>query len=738
MKNPVSGLLATLPYASICAIAWGSAASPANAQDVRDAPAGQLGAQPIVVTAQRREQDIQDTPIAVTAISGDDLEGQGISSAGDLQYLVPGLSFGRSTSTQGIATLRGVGAVNISVGGDPGVALYVDGHYVQNSAYVTQDFFDVERVEVLRGPQGTLYGRNAIGGAINVITARPEFRFEGQADAEFTNYDGVRFRGMLNAPLGDVAAIRIAGVREDRDGFVTNVTNGDDLDESHYHALRGSLLLAPVNGLEIIARGYFYNNRPDIPVLVTNPYPDTPVLSGFIPNPYLAPGVGVNPTVNNLRTTRNDGPTNTEEEAHGAALDISYDTGDFTLSSRTAYSRSSNDAFQDTDGSDVVFSDQTVLIDYETVSQELTLNYGSGPWSGVGGLFYYHEDSSVFFNIDTFSFFGLPLPATSSINLSGGLTAESYAIFGQLDGPISGPLEFTLGARYSRDEKSSAENLSFPDFGVLVTDFRQNDSWESFNGRVGLRYHWTDDVMTYVSFANGYKSGGFNVGGTQPSYAPERVNSVEVGFKSLLLDDTVRLNIAAFYNDYQDKQESQIETVQAVLVNAASARVFGFEIEAEIHPIPEFGINLQVSHLNAQYRDFLTVDPFNPAAGPQQLSGNELTYSPDWKFSIGAQYEWDLGSAGSLTFRGNLSFVDDQFARSFNLGIDRLPSHYLGNASVRWEDVDEQYFVEGFVTNIGNTDVIESKLLTASILGPNNNSLVQAPRVYGLRAGVSF
>ncbi len=716
-------------------------AAPALAQTT-GAPADatvDTGVEEIVVTAERRAESVQDVAVAVTALSGDALLERGINSAGDLQFVTPGLSFARSTSTQGVSTLRGVGAVNISVGGDPGVAFYVDNHYVQNSAYVSQDFFDVERVEVLRGPQGSLYGRNAIGGAINVITARPKKAFDARVGAQFTNYEGRRFDGMVNVPLGDMAALRLAGVKDDRDGFVRNLTNGERLDESHYYTVRGSLLAEPSDRLELLLRGYVYNNKPDVPVLVTNPYPTTPTLAGFVPNPYLAPGVGTNPTVENRRVTRNDLPTNTEDDAKGASLDVTYDIGgDFSLKSLSAYNRSRNDADQDTDGSDVVFSDQSIRLRYETLSQEFNLNYNNGDWAGVAGLFFYDERSRVSFNIDTFNFFGMPRPAVSTINLAGRLRAKSYAAFAQVDGPVAGPLEFTLGGRYSRDKKHSLENVRFPDLGVLVADFRQRDSWDSFTGKAGLRYHVDEDVMTYLTFANGYKSGGFNIGGTQPSYKPEKVDSIEAGLKSTLLDNTLRLNVAAFYNKYRDKQENKIETVQAVLVNAASARVYGFEVEAQARPVDALTIDATLSYLNAKYRDFVTADPADPAAGQQQLKGNHLTYSPRWKATVGAQYEFDLGASGTVTLRGDLSFIDEQFVRPFNLPGDRLPAYFKGNALIGWRDASDRYSVEAFVNNIGNIDVVESKLLTAAILGPNYNSLVQAPRVYGVRFAIDF
>lgn len=763
MKNSQIYLLGGSALALALSIAI---STPALAQEASSALAAEDGIEDIVVVAQRREQNLQDVPIAVTALSGDALQERGVNSGSDLQFVAPGLSFGRSTTTQGVSTLRGVGAVNISVGGDPGVALYVDGNYIQNSAYVTQDFFDVERVEVLRGPQGTLYGRNAIGGAINIITARPEDEFQLSAGLQLTNYDGIKVSGMINAPLGDIGAIRIAGVRDWREGFVTNITsgplNGDDLDRSNYYALRGSLLLEPANGVELLVRGYVYRNRPNTPVLITNPYPSGPFLPAVVldavnpigpsgpnfvpvPNPYLAPGVGTNPTLANLRVTRNDTPTSTQDKAHGFSASLSVDLSDsITLRSLTSYNRSSNDARQDTDGSDVVFSDQTVALDYETFSQELNLNYSNGRWAGVAGLFLYDENSEVFFSIDTFPFAANQGPGTfvptrfSRINLNGALQARSYAGFAQLDGPITEQLEFTIGGRFSRDEKRSSENLNFPNFLLSVTNFRQDDAWKSFDWRAGLRYHVNDDVMLYASYASGYKSGGFNIGGTQPSYRPETVDSFELGLRSTFFDKRLRFNLTGFYTDYQDKQENKIETVQAQLVNAASAQVYGLEIEMQLRPSNALTFDANLTYLNARYRDFLTSDPLNIPAGNVQLRGNQLTYSPTWKLGVGGQYEFDLGNAGGLTLRGDLSCADDQFVSAFNRPGDRLESYCRGNLRAGWRSDNERYSVDVFANNIGNVDVVESRLLTATILGPNYNSLVQSPRVYGVRFGVEF
>ncbi|WP_353653362.1 TonB-dependent receptor [Blastomonas sp. UPD001] len=273
---------------------------------------------------------------------------------------------------------------------------------------------------------------------------------------------------------------------------------------------------------------------------------------------------------------------------------------------------------------------------------------------------------------------------------------------------------------------------------MTVTDFRQADAWESFDWRAGLRYHVNDDVMLYASYSSGYKSGGFNIGGTQPSYRPETVDSYEGGLKSTFLDKRLRFNLTGFYNDYKNKQENKIETVQAQLVNAARARVYGLEMEMQLRPSNALTVDANLTYLNARYRDFLTSDPLNITAGNVQLRGNQLTYSPTWKFGVGAQYEFELGSSGEIMVRGDLSCVDDQTITPFNRQDEGLDSYCRGNVRAGWHSDDSRYSFEIFANNIGDVNIIESRLLTATILGPNYNSLVQSPRVYGIRLGVEF
>lgn len=706
----------------------------------------------VVVTAQKREESLQDTPLAISAFSENEMQQRGIVGADDLQFYVPGLTFGKTVTRTSQVTLRGIGSENINPGGDPGVAVHVDGAYQQYTGYIAQDFFDVARVEVLRGPQGTLYGRNATGGSINIITQKPSEEFEGLVKLGLGNYNQVKGQGVISGPIIEDSLLgRLSVEAEERDGYTDNLFNGDEIDDKDYYSVRGQIEWRPSDTFSINLSAYTYSDdSTGVPLASISPYPDGPLFTGldlstFLPvfsNYYVSNNAVPNVTLRDEREVRHNTDTEGEEDTDGAILTIVKDFENFTLKSISAYNDSEYMNAGDTDSAAEVTFTQLAQGSFETFSQEILLSSaGDGPLEWTAGLYYYKEESTYEFDIillDTIPlntpFVGVPV----TFDAGGEIEAESIAAFGQATYAFTDALSFTVGLRYTKDEKDLDESVLAPAFGILdpVTFgpivVEDSDDWSETTGKIGIEYVTDAGTLWYGSVSTGFKAGGFNVSGLQSSYDPETVVAYEVGFKSMLAEDRVRLNAAAFYYDYEDLQVFQIEGVQASITNAAEAEVYGLEIELLALVTEELEIDGSFSYLSAEYEDFLTEVPVDPLAGLQDLSGNTLPRAPEFTLNLGAQYTWTLNNAGSVRARANVSWVDEQYYRAFNLERDKEDSYTRTDLNLAWTSSDESWVVDAFVKNLEDENVVNNLIVAAATLGSMPLASFSPPRTYGM------
>ena len=332
------------------------------------------------------------------------------------------------------------------------------------------------------------------------------------------------------------------------------------------------------------------------------------------------------------------------------------------------------------------------------------------------------------------------------------IESTSVAAYGQLDYSLTDQLELVGGLRYTKDKKERVDGIgigfeggSVPAPNILPHD--DGDKWSEVTGKLGLNYHISDDVMTYASYSTGYKAGGFNF--TQDtSYEPETVDALEVGLKSQWLDNRLQMNVSMFYYDYEDKQDFKriVSTAFSLfaLQNASAVTITGLELEAQAFVTNAFQIDLSLSYLNAEFDDFETVDGDFPALGTQDLSGNKLPYSPEWKAHLGAQYEWALDpNAGSITARIDYSWVDDQWANGLNRkgdGLvlpgngDFLPSYYIVNANVQWKSSGERWLAQFYAKNLTDEVVQTYSFIADSVL----NATFLPPRTYGMKLAYNF
>ena len=715
----------------------------------------------IIVTAQKRETNLQSTPIAITAFGADQLQDRGINGAEDLQYYVPGLTFGKTVTRTSQVTLRGVGAENINPGGDPGVAVHVDGAYQQYTGYIAQDFFDVERVEVLRGPQGTLYGRNATGGSINIITKKPTEELEGSISLGMGNYSQNKFQGVISGALVDSKVLgRLSIESNKRDGFTKNIANGKDLDDKDFTALRGQLEFRLSDSLQANVTAFSYrDDSTGVPLVNVGPNPTQPLLAGLnldaannglpflvFANFFVINNALANPTINDRRVVSHNTDTSGSEESDGMTLILNKDFDGISIKSTTSYNDVEYFNAGDTDSTAEVNTSQNTAGSYDTISQEIQFySTDDGPLKWTAGVYYYEEESTFDANItlaDTTPlaapFVGVPV----TWDALGQIDAKSFAIYGEGNYNLSDSMSVTFGLRYTDDKKTMSESVFAMGLGLMdpVTGgpALNSDSAEfsETTGKLGLEYN-TDNALFYGTVSTGFKAGGFNVSGQQASYDPETVTSYEAGFKSSFAGDTVRLNAAVFYYDYEDLQVFQIEGVQALISNAASAEVTGVEIELLAALNDNFEIDAAVSYLDATYEEFFTEDALLPGV-TQDLSGNNLPRAPELSLNVGVQYSKDLGESGLLRARLNYSWVDEQYFRPFNLDRDREESYSRTDLTASWESVDGAWAVDAYVKNIEDDDTISNIIVAAGVLGSQPLASFNPPRTYGVNVRYNF
>jgi len=720
----------------------------------------------VIVTAEKREQKSQDVPVALSAIGGDMLDSMGIRDVATLGQRVPSLYFGFGpTGGENFITMRGLTSANTTNGGDTPVSFSIDGVYFGRSTGIDPEMFDIQTIEVLRGPQGTLYGRNSVGGSINVVTNKPTDELSGHVDALIGDYNARIFRGWANVPLyecGDCKILaRIVGVSANHDGYQKNLSTAPtathDSDGQNYDMLRGHLLFqfnADVDLLLSASQSHSYN-----PVATKTQW------GGDLG--YTAFPVGANPNrfagqtwYNDPRVVEKDYPERFKGIQNGLSATFNWNLGFAKLTSITArqkiYMNQSNDA----DGSDLNMGKSKVYqISTSQYSEELRLasNNEEDPLHWIIGGFYFHEHTEMQFNYsDTGA--GLMQPLTGAdifvpfnVDTSNSYKTTSWAAFGQIEydfGKTSTelPLTLTLGLRYTHDHKygNYRQLVTLPGLPVPPKGFvAVNRSVPSFHqrfgqttGKFGLSYKWTPDVMTYASVSRGYISGGF----LSIHYGPETAWNYELGLKSQWLDNTLQLNIAAFYMDVKDIQVFVQDFTSSRIDNADGAKLHGIEAELVAIPITGLRLNLEGMYQKAEYKDYITDDGRTPGILLVNNKGNRLVQTPKWTLNTGAEYAIET-EAGTITPRVDAFWSSDVFFTAFNDVRARQSSYVLVDLGVKWTDVQQKYQIDLFARNIFNRDVIASDGLQANSFGYGlqvDNFTYRAPRTVGVRFGVNF
>ena len=689
----------------------------------------------IVVTAQKRSESVQKVAAAISAISGPELARRGIATVTDLQFAVPSFHSG----TKGGSTDINVRGVGTGAGGTSGVAVNIDGVYQATTSTIDLAQIDLQRVEVLRGPQGTLYGRNATGGAVNFITTAPKGEFEGSLLAGYASYDEYHVQGMLNQPLGDKVRSRlVVDYRDRQDGFVKNITpGGEDLDKGKGISARLRVAADLTSNLTFdLGVAGSHNTGPF--EYITN-Y-NTPGPDAVAANPFLA---GANFVSRPWRTVAND-PVSSTRDYQSASGTFTWQLPIGELKSITAFQNYDYRYASDGDGTDLSISPYTGTKHDQTVTQEVNLGGRGDRLDWVVGAFYLSETDK---NRLTFSFpLGLSgLPAGAYLDAKQPTyDSKSYAVFGDATVHLTEALKLLVGARYSEDHQTAVygSTLGLLLFGTQIplaevcptrTDKLK---FTSFTPRAGLQYDLNPSISSYFTYSRGYKAGGLNIYACGDDFNPEKLTSYEGGFKSRWLENTVTLNISAFHYDYSNFQVNQIVGLTYTITNAAAATVEGLEVEGAWTPDNHWTLNASASHINAVYSDFFNADSLDPAAGLQNLKGNRLNNAPQNSANLGIQYRSEPLSFGFLTARVDGSYRSRVYFREFNQPLDSQSPYGLINANLTWDSLDQKYTVRLFATNLTKEAYAQSQGSSGSI--GTRNITWGAPRQVGAELKARF
>jgi iron complex outermembrane recepter protein len=706
-----------LLLASVCAAPL-TFAAPAAAQDVVAVEEEET----VVVTARRREEALQDVPIAISVETAEELDQRGAENLTVLQQTTPNatVQVARGSNSTLIGFIRGVGQQDPLWGFEPGVGLYVDDVYVARPQAAVLDIFDIQRIEVLRGPQGTLYGRNTVGGAIRYVTA-PLDPVDPHLNARFQygsyNQTDVILSGSL--PLSDTLVIGGALALYARDGYGENLVTGAEHYNKDVDAARISAEWTPTDALTIRFSADAVDDD-------SNPRHGSR-LASF---PAGGPSYDVLGSVYDTRAGSGD---DNHVETRGAALHIDYEINDaLTFRSITATRRGETDGTIDFDNTEFPTLDIPAHYSDQQFSQEFQLLFDYDRLQGVAGLYYLDATASGAFDTVLGSAF-------LTIFTAGEVDTESLAAFADVSYDITDSLALSVGARWTRDDKTgtvyrqnftqtfAGEHSPFfggsPIPGLVRTDYTNDAQFEEVTPRVSLTWEPTDELTLYTSYSQGFKSGGFDMRGdavftpdTVNGYQPEYVDTYEVGFHSAFWQGRVNLSGAVFHSDYTDMQITRQEPttlggIASFVDNAASAEIEGAELEGNLRFTDNFSANFAIGYIDGQFNEYIsnTVVP-NPAPPPAtivvpiDLSGSAaLQNTPDMTASLSFTYTMPI-AGGELAFTPSAAYRGDSQMFEFASPVLDQQAYTLYNASVTWTSDNDRFRLGLHGHNLGDEE----------------------------------
>jgi iron complex outermembrane recepter protein len=717
-----------------------------------DAPAADnTGLEEIVVTATKTSaMSAQKTPVALSAFSGDQLANSQIVNLKDLVAAAPGLSIGQSTANTEIY-IRGIGTNNIGAGSDPDVTMQVDGVYIARPSAATNDFGDIDRIEVLRGPQGTLYGRNAVGGTINILSKTPSDTLTGQNTLTVGNYADVEYQSYISGPLishelqGSLAVIYLR-----HDAYLNNIDSaGNDINNANHGGVRGQLRWEPSDDITATTRF-------DWTVVDENVNSFSELLAP--PGSLYGPGGSrtvplatplANSAIGSFDTVALNTPNREWARNGGVSESIDWNfSPSLSLKSISAYRKDSFNISIDSDNTELPSIINLQNEREDQVSQEFDLNAHNSAFDAIGGLYYFHENDQAHVVSQT------PGPL---IQATPKTTANSYAAFAQGVYHVVPTVNLTVGYRYTVENKhldqdfmrtiGGIEAPGFPFLGSTTRDFHGSTP------KFGIDWQVTPEAMLYASATRGYKSGGINFAAATvaaETFAPESIWSYETGIKSEWLDHKLRVNLTGFYYDYKNLQvQALLGPGNTAIGNAASATVKGVEAEFSARPTLNWQLTANLTYLKAVYDQFpadavpATLAPFVPAnqlinsnppgspAAPTFIfnaAGKTLDAAPKYTVYLAAQRDFTIHNGSQFYVRAEYYWQDRVYYDPTNVLVQSQAPYGLVNAFVGYNSADGLWQTQLWGKNLAD----KGYFITTSAGGNAPSGLVGAPRTFGI------
>jgi iron complex outermembrane receptor protein len=731
-------------HLSLLALAMGLA-FPAAAQEAPTASAGEAASEgDIIVSARRRDESLIEVPIAVSTFSGQALEAQGAPDITSLQRQTPNLTLqvARGSNSTLIAFIRGVGQQDPLWGFEPGVGLYVDDVYVARPQGAVLDIYEVERIEVLRGPQGTLYGRNTIGGAIKYVTRKLGNEFRASARATYGSYNQIDLVGSVSVPLGENFAVGGAVAWLQRDGYGKNLTTGAD--QYDKDVLAGRLSAEFDNG------DIFIRLAADRTEDRSNPRHGTRLVGNGV-NPVFAP-------TDSVYDTRAGIGDDNKVVTQGISLTGEIELSDtVTLKSITAYRDGRTDTLIDFDNTPGPVLDIPAYYEDDQITQEIQLTYVGERLQGVVGAFYLDGRAEGAF--DTV------IGNAGLTTFTGGrVDTKSIAFYGDVSFDVTDQFKVSAGLRWTKDDKTATVlredylGIRSPFFGNpnaiffrTRTDYTNDRSFEKLTPRISLSYQPNEDLNIYASWGRGFKSGGFDMRGdaifipsTVDGYDAETIDSWELGLKGAFLDRTLFVNVAGFYSDYKDQQVT-VQAVQpppnvgvaSVVDNAGQAEIYGVEVEVRAVPSDNLSFNLAFGYIHAEYKEFLTF--IAGGTTPVDVADSRVFQNTP-EFVINANATWSNPLfGGRLDFTPAIALRAEQSMFEIPNPILDQGATVIADASLNWTSGDDRFTLGLHGRNLTDERYrVGGYNFPGALLGNSVIGYYGPPRTFSVTAGVRF
>lgn len=704
----------------------------------------------VIVTAQRRAETISDVPAAISAFDAGAIEKVGLDGLDTISAQIPSFYFGSFGPTRPQLYIRGIGTRQFDPGSESSVGVFVDDTYLGRSSGSFGSLKDIERIEVLRGPQGTLYGRNTIGGAINVISKAPTDELNGKIDVGVTNDNGFNVMGAVGGPLNQDGTLqaRIAGWSSQRDGYMVNTSTGNTFQGVDNTGGRLRLRYIPSDTLKVDLTAEYIEDGNEAAFAGFN--------RGSASNPdtvFFSRSTGIR------YTGGNEGALSSDPTLNRNALNligrIEYDLDGFSLTSITGFRSLESSESRDLEGSSLAVIEQVSAEDSDQFTQEFRLSSIDGGYLTMDGKFdwiigaFHYSDQSE--RSDAFTI-GTDAVINGGVRTAVDVAAaeydtKSYAVFADATYHISDALALTGGLRWTRDEKEVVHTGTTTDaLPIIRTDFTQanDESYESVDFKIVGEYEVSDNVNAYASFSTGFKGGGFQYipfsqSAASATFEPEEIEAYELGLKTNWFNRRLGLNVSAYHYDYDNLQVSSITLSPldnapiTAINNAATSKIDGIDFEGYLQITDSFRINGSLGLLDAKYTSYQD--------GSKNFDDTRLVRAPEYSFSLGGEWGFVLSQDINMTIRMDYSYLDDFFHEPgagdpslVGTGALSIEQGYgLMNIKAIF-DIQDQYRITAFMNNAGDTQYRR----TINALANTAADFPGTPRIYGVKASYTF